>query len=687
MISETPQILLVEQEQSVIDHVTSMIEKIGFNKPQIAFSGEEAKNLVLKNKPDLALVDMSLNNMEDGRNTARMLYEDYNLPVIYLAAREDGTDKQESSTSYGYVLKPVDHRNLKKTIMLAISRHSLLDNFAALITQLTVPAVFIDAISMEILTCNDSFTTSFPEIQKHTRLGELQKCDIGTISTLTGIVTRVKQVTKPVITEVTLSTAVGLKSYNIFARPIESMGQSAVTITFVEIEPAVDETFDCSPMMQLRIDTKGTILAANRQWLDKTGYANEDVINKPVTSIFPETSVRHLADEILPGLASGRTMNMEELDVRLQGGGISHYHVFFSFLPKSSNFLIAFVDASFVSIIQKEQEENILANALRDSAAALTSTLNFDEVLDRILVNVGEVVPNEAANVMMIWSGVAYIVRSTGYAERGIEESMMSLQIPITQESHFLSMYTTGMPLAVGDIREYAALESVSDIHWARSMASAPLRSKGQVFGFLNLESSQPGFYNQHHADRLQAFADQAAVAIENARLYAEVQQYAITDELTDIYNRRGLFELGRREVERAHRYGRSLSAVMIDTDKFKEINDNYSHAVGDHVLRVLADRWKASIREVDILGRYGGDEFVILLPETDLENAMPVADRLRVAICNKPIETPIAELLLTVSVGVATLTDSIKTFDELIEKADEAMFRSKAEGRNKTNR
>ncbi len=257
----------------------------------------------------------------------------------------------------------------------------------------------------------------------------------------------------------------------------------------------------------------------------------------------------------------------------------------------------------------KEKEETTLANALRDTAAVLTSTLNFDEVLDRILVNVGEVVPNEAANVMMIWSGVAYIVRSIGYAERGLEESIMGLQIPITQESHFLSMFTTGLPLAVGDIQKYTALESYSGINWARSLASAPLRSKGQVFGFLNLESSQPGFYEQKHADRLQAFADQAAVAIENARLYAEVQQYAITDELTDIYNRRGLFELGRREVERARRYSRSLSAVMIDTDGFKTINDTYSHSVGDHVLRAMADRWKTSIREVDILGRYGGDD------------------------------------------------------------------------------
>ncbi len=284
-------------------------------------------------------------------------------------------------------------------------------------------------------------------------------------------------------------------------------------------------------------------------------------------------------------------------------------------------------------------------------------------------------------------TGVAYILRSIGYAERGLEESIMGLQIPITQESHFLSMFTTGLPLAVGDIQKYTALESYSGINWARSLASAPLRSKGQVFGFLNLESSQPGFYEQKHADRLQAFADQAAVAIENARLYAEVQQYAITDELTDIYNRRGLFELGRREVERARRYSRSLSAVMIDTDGFKTINDTYSHSVGDHVLRAMADRWKTSIREVDILGRYGGDEFVVLLPETELESAFQVADRLRFAICGKKIETPVGDISLSVSVGVAEIGDDTTTFDALIEKADQAMFLAKTSGKNQVRK
>jgi PAS domain S-box-containing protein len=416
-----------------------------------------------------------------------------------------------------------------------------------------------------------------------------------------------------------------------------------------------------APIMMMQLKQSGIIVNVNQLWVEQTGLSQTEVLGKTFSNFLEKQSAQKFEEEILSNPIY--TDDIPEMLVTvLTGKGFQK-----SFEVRLSRFIetdgtLSIIATMFESPIPRTldmDDESMLATALRDTAAALTSTLNFDEVLDQILMNVGQVVPNEAANVMMIWSGVAYIVRSTGYAERGLEDAMMSLQLPISQEPHLLSMYETGMPLAVKDTHEYAGLQHQDRADWARSIASAPLKSKGQVFGFLNLESSKSGYYGQKHADRLQAFADQAAVAIENARLYAEVQQYAITDELTTVYNRRGLFELGRREVERARRYGRSLSAIMIDTDKFKDINDNYSHSVGDQVLRIQAERIKTCIREVDILGRYGGDEFVILLPETDLSNALQVAER------------------------VAELSAEAFTFEILLEKADSAMFQAKAHGKN----
>ena len=133
-----------------------------------------------------------------------------------------------------------------------------------------------------------------------------------------------------------------------------------------------------------------------------------------------------------------------------------------------------------------------------------------------------------------------------------------------------------------------------------------------------------------------------AAIALENARLYAEVQQLVVVDELTGLYNRRGLVQFGEREFTRSARFARPLSALMIDLDHFKTVNDTYGHAAGDRVLRQVADCLRSKTRSVDILARYGGEELLLLLPEADLAQATQVAERLRLANgCIWPLSGP----------------------------------------------
>jgi diguanylate cyclase (GGDEF)-like protein len=178
-------------------------------------------------------------------------------------------------------------------------------------------------------------------------------------------------------------------------------------------------------------------------------------------------------------------------------------------------------------------------------------------------------------------------------------------------------------------------------------------------------------------------FATQVAVALENARLYSITQQLAITDDLTGFYNRRGLFEIGRREVERSLRFKHALSAIMLDIDHFKRVNDARGHTIGDEVLQQLADRWRQALRGVDIMGRYGGEEFLVLLPESDLSTAQRVAERMRQSVKDVPMYTSAGEVYITVSVGVATLQGEIMSLEELIEDADQALYKAKQAGRN----
>jgi diguanylate cyclase (GGDEF)-like protein len=186
------------------------------------------------------------------------------------------------------------------------------------------------------------------------------------------------------------------------------------------------------------------------------------------------------------------------------------------------------------------------------------------------------------------------------------------------------------------------------------------------------------------HAERLQAFADQAAIALQNARLYASVQQMAMTDSLTGLYNRRALLDAGQREFEICMRLGHPLTAIMIDVDHFKEVNDTFGHPVGDQVLRALVKYLREAVRAIDIIGRYGGDEFLIFLLENDLHAAGRVAERIRRSIARALLLTDSGTISITISLGVAAIHPQTLNLASLIENADKALYAAKHSGRNR---
>ena len=198
--------------------------------------------------------------------------------------------------------------------------------------------------------------------------------------------------------------------------------------------------------------------------------------------------------------------------------------------------------------------------------------------------------------------------------------------------------------------------------------------------GFLWLWGEE---LEEENLDPLSIFATQVASTIENARLFAELQHLALTDGLTKLYTRRHFFELAFEEFYRARRYGHSLSVLMLDLDHFKKINDTYGHIAGDTVLEKTADICKTVLRTQDIIGRYGGEEFVVLLVETDLLCAKTVAERLRQTLRELPIQTTKGDIHLTISGGVAG--DNVEELNliEMIELADQALYAAKEVGRN----
>jgi diguanylate cyclase (GGDEF)-like protein/PAS domain S-box-containing protein len=172
----------------------------------------------------------------------------------------------------------------------------------------------------------------------------------------------------------------------------------------------------------------------------------------------------------------------------------------------------------------------------------------------------------------------------------------------------------------------------------------------------------------------------------DRIKLLQEVQRLANQDPLTSCYNRRHFMTLATQELQRAVRYRRPLSCLMLDLDRFKDFNDLYGHQIGDQLLCSLVDLCQSQLRSVDILGRYGGEEFVFLMPETLQPGALQAADRIRAGIENLRLETSAGKLSVTVSVGVASMEpkkDQAQTLDALIKRADQALYKAKSDGRN----
>lgn len=208
-----------------------------------------------------------------------------------------------------------------------------------------------------------------------------------------------------------------------------------------------------------------------------------------------------------------------------------------------------------------------------------------------------------------------------------------------------------------------------------------PLLSGKNVIGCLLLSGSE---LRKEDNPAFSLFAGQISVAFENARLVAKIQQLAITDELTGLYNRRGLYEIGRLEIERTRRYGIPLAAIVIDIDHFKQVNDRFSHAVGDQVLKNFARCVKENTRELDVVGRIGGEEFVVLLPGSNKTSAQETADRLKGVIADCVTTTKDGDIWITISQGVAVLESSMKDLNALIQAADKALYKAKSTGRNR---
>lgn len=378
----------------------------------------------------------------------------------------------------------------------------------------------------------------------------------------------------------------------------------------------------------------------------------------------------------VPIISKGNVIGFLNLDSSIQG--------FFS-LEKVER-LITFADHAATaiekaSLFRIEQHRAEQFHIITEFSQRITSILNVERLMQEIVSEIKSSFGYDAVGIGLTEDDYLIMRTAAGLSLR----DQPALRCKIGGQGAASWVASTGQPLLIPDVSQDSRYLPWPQETLTRSELAVPMKIGDQVIGVLNIESSQLDAFDESDLVTVQSLANQAGVAIENARLFQQVQKLAITDGLTGIFNRRHLLELAQHEYERFQRFHRPLSALMLDLDHFKHVNDAYGHPVGDQVLIALTQCCNEHLRATDLFGRYGGEEFLALLPETEHAQAMQVAERLRQKVEEILLSSNKGPVHITISIGVATLDpNSGLDLDQLIVKADDALYAAKAAGRNR---
>ncbi|MEO6714882.1 MAG: diguanylate cyclase, partial [Mycobacteriales bacterium] len=337
--------------------------------------------------------------------------------------------------------------------------------------------------------------------------------------------------------------------------------------------------------------------------------------------------------------------------------------------------------STYIDALQHSRDE--LRRNLTRMGDTLSSTHDMDKMLSVILETAMVTLRAEAGAVMLFTANRDELYIKVG---REISDRVDAGQGRVkVGEGVAGNVGRSGEPLhgAIGEGPHELRLASGEPR--ARAVIAVPLKAHGRALGVLNLyDKIGAREFDDADVTTIRSFANQATVAIDNVLLHQESQRLSITDGLTGLWNYRYFQMTIDKEIERASRFGRPLSLLILDLDKFKTVNDTFGHQRGDSVLIELATRIKGAIREVDTLARYGGEEFVLVLPETDAEGAEQAAEKLCELVRQRRFgNTNEHTLKLTVSIGVAVFPDHAASPGLLIRAADTALYAAKEAGRD----
>jgi diguanylate cyclase (GGDEF)-like protein/PAS domain S-box-containing protein len=436
----------------------------------------------------------------------------------------------------------------------------------------------------------------------------------------------------------------------------------------------------------------GRIIEVNSRLTEMTGFTADELIgSRSWGSIWPEDEVHRTTSYLSRVLTDGAG----EIDLVLQRKSGERFPaiVAISALAGDDGRTTAYVATIKDVTHRRHAEEEIRAAAYRNEALAaeqaalrrVATTVAEDHAPERVFALVAE----EASRVLGADSGavvrfdspeLGVVVGSWATEER--LRRQVGTRLPLRGRSATARVAHDGRPARVDD---YSALDRETLTALGRMPflcgLAAPIRTGADLWGVLTVQSRRAAALPPGSEERLAHFADLVRVAIANAEAFTLLARQAGSDPLTDLPNRRTLEKELEDAVEAARVEGRTLSVLVLDLDDFKQINDTLGHEAGDAVLRSVARSLEAALRPCDIAGRLGGEEFLVILPDTSTRGAALVAERLRAAMSH----IGIADSAVTASFGVASYPLHASSAGELLRAADAAMYQAKGLGRDRS--
>ena len=328
------------------------------------------------------------------------------------------------------------------------------------------------------------------------------------------------------------------------------------------------------------------------------------------------------------------------------------------------------------------RERLVEIESLKELLISINQSLDFNETLSKVISYLHRLIPFDSASVQRLDDGILRIIGSYGYPLGSVEHFSFPVKGVDNPAAHAIF---SRRPIICNDVQdEFVGFQQAENTQTIRSWLGIPLVYEGRAVGLLALDSSKPGFYTEEHVRIASTLADHISIAVEHARQHTRVKEEARTDKLTGVANRYGLETKGEELFENARDQDEPIGVLMIDIDHFKEVNDSRGHSYGDQVLMAIAKGIATSLRTDDYLVRFGGEEFVALLPNASTREAFVVAERLRQSI--PEIHVDATSTCPTVSIGVFSgVPGTQDSLHEFIRKTDLALYDAKQAGRNRS--